>query len=309
MSYEIISVEVNTPEWLGLRKQGIGGSDAAAAIGQSAWRTPYQLWLEKTNQDVSDFEMDWWAAQTGHALEPKIREWYSREHAQVQEIKGICRSIKYPFMQFTADGYVECDNAIRGFEAKKYLSKDGWGEPGTDEVPDDYMIQVQHGMIVAGWEAFDISVSFWGNKPVIYHIEAHKELQQMIIDDEAEFWEKVQKYIEPEITTTEDIKRRYRFSNGKSIVATDELVNACADLKNIKSQIKSLEEQETQVVNRLKFEIGDFEVLEYEGKSLATWKSIKPGQKFDLDTFKAVYPEIYSKYLIESASQRRFLVK
>ena len=44
-------------EWLALRKQGIGGSDAAAACGLSRWKSPLGLWLEKTEITVN--RQDW----------------------------------------------------------------------------------------------------------------------------------------------------------------------------------------------------------------------------------------------------------
>ena len=36
-------------EWLALRRKGIGGSDCAAACGLSRWKSPLQLYVEKTS--------------------------------------------------------------------------------------------------------------------------------------------------------------------------------------------------------------------------------------------------------------------
>jgi len=41
-------------EWLQERRKGIGGSDAAAVLGLSKWKTPYALWLKKTGQGTDD---------------------------------------------------------------------------------------------------------------------------------------------------------------------------------------------------------------------------------------------------------------
>lgn len=38
-------------EWLGVRKQGIGSSDAAAAVGLNPYKSQLELWLEKTGRD------------------------------------------------------------------------------------------------------------------------------------------------------------------------------------------------------------------------------------------------------------------
>ena len=47
----LVSTE-NMPyaDWLEYRKQGIGGSDASVVCGISRYKSPVELWMEKTNQ-------------------------------------------------------------------------------------------------------------------------------------------------------------------------------------------------------------------------------------------------------------------
>ncbi|MCH4874758.1 hypothetical protein EQV93_17170 [Pseudomonas sp. TMW22091] len=40
-------------DWLAVRKQGIGSSDAAAAVGLNPYKSQLELWLEKTGRDIS----------------------------------------------------------------------------------------------------------------------------------------------------------------------------------------------------------------------------------------------------------------
>ena len=48
---EITKVKTaNHEEWLKLRSQYIGGSDAAAVVGLNAYASPYSLWAEKTGK-------------------------------------------------------------------------------------------------------------------------------------------------------------------------------------------------------------------------------------------------------------------
>ena len=50
--------------WLRMRSGGIGGSDAAVIAGLSPWKSPYELYLEKTGEaaapDLSDNERVYW---------------------------------------------------------------------------------------------------------------------------------------------------------------------------------------------------------------------------------------------------------
>lgn len=43
-----MSKSISQIDWLKERQKGIGGSDVAAILGMSPWRTPYQVWEEKT---------------------------------------------------------------------------------------------------------------------------------------------------------------------------------------------------------------------------------------------------------------------
>lgn len=46
---KLVSYE-NRAEWLDGRKKGMGGSDVAAALGLSPWRTPVELWQDKRGE-------------------------------------------------------------------------------------------------------------------------------------------------------------------------------------------------------------------------------------------------------------------
>ena len=37
-------------KWLEMRNKGIGGSEAAVIVGMNRWKSPFQLWLEKTGE-------------------------------------------------------------------------------------------------------------------------------------------------------------------------------------------------------------------------------------------------------------------
>lgn len=45
--------ELPREDWLAVRKQGIGSSDAAAAVGLNPYKSQLELWLEKTGRDSS----------------------------------------------------------------------------------------------------------------------------------------------------------------------------------------------------------------------------------------------------------------
>ena len=60
-------------EWLQIRLQGIGSSDAAVAIGLSPYKSPLSLWLEKTQRKAPDDLSQKEAVVWGTVLEPSFR--------------------------------------------------------------------------------------------------------------------------------------------------------------------------------------------------------------------------------------------
>ena len=44
--------ELPREDWLQIRKQGIGSSDAAAAVGLNPYKSQLELWMEKTGRDA-----------------------------------------------------------------------------------------------------------------------------------------------------------------------------------------------------------------------------------------------------------------
>lgn len=82
--------------WLKIRTSGIGGSDAGTIMGSNPWKSPYQLWLEKTGQveaeDISNKGPVYW----GTKLEPLIAKKFTEETGKKVERMGMLRHISDP---------------------------------------------------------------------------------------------------------------------------------------------------------------------------------------------------------------------
>lgn len=90
-------------KWLEYRKNGIGGSDAAVVCSISRYKSPFELWLEKTDQlpAAEAGEPAYW----GTLLEPIVRnEFQTRTGIEVSTPKQLLQSEKHPFMLANLDG-------------------------------------------------------------------------------------------------------------------------------------------------------------------------------------------------------------
>ena len=62
-------------DWLKERQKGVGGSDVAAILGLSPWRTPYDVYLDKIGEAPKELTSQ--AAHFGTKLEATIADEFS----------------------------------------------------------------------------------------------------------------------------------------------------------------------------------------------------------------------------------------
>ena len=77
----LVSTEnLTEQEWLAYRRQGIGGSDVAAILGISPFRTARDLYDDKLNiASAVDDAGNWVALEMGHLLEPLVAKFTDAE--------------------------------------------------------------------------------------------------------------------------------------------------------------------------------------------------------------------------------------
>ena len=105
-------------EWLEHRKRGIGGSDASVVCGINRYKSPVELWMEKTDQ--LPYQEAGEAAYWGTVLESIVRtEFTKRTGIEVGMVNQIFQSVEHPFMLANLDGICEHpEYGTCGFEAK-----------------------------------------------------------------------------------------------------------------------------------------------------------------------------------------------
>lgn len=302
---------MNREEWLQERMRGLGGSDAAAALGLSKWKTPYQLYLEKRGEapPIEETEPMRW----GKLLEPVVIQRYA--DLTGREVQTFPNELHWnkevPFMFVTPDGIAKAEGYKRGVEAKTARTKEAWGEPGTDQIPQEYLIQVHHFMIVERLPVVDVPVLFGGQEFEMYEVPADKEIADMICDGEAEFWHCVESGTPPEPVNLGDVQRRYGArSIPNSVQAPPEIANAAQALKAMRELIKHDEEEAERLEVQIKAFLAENDTLLAGGNTLATWKLDKQGRStLDAAGLKERFPQIYEMFAGRAQPSRRFLLK
>ena len=145
-------------EWLEQRKHGVGGSEVAAIMGLSPWKTATQLWLEKTGRiEPADLSEKPYVA-FGTIMEPVIGDWYREKFPDrtVRRVNAICKSLIRPWAQASLD-YEVRDGSVWGvLEIKTARTAADW----QDGVPAYYLTQIMHYMQVTNRPFADVAVFF-----------------------------------------------------------------------------------------------------------------------------------------------------
>lgn len=311
MGFRVLASTENMPyaEWLEWRKKGVGGSDASVVCGISRYKSPVELWMDKTDQIQSAEAGE--AAYWGTLLESIVRTEFSRRTGiEVQCVNQLLQSEEHPFMLANLDGV--CEHPEYGtcvFEAKT-ASAYKTGE-WDDSIPDEYQLQIQHYMAVTGYRGAYIAVLIGGNTFRWKFIERDEELISMLIELEANFWKHVQNNTPPPLDGSDASARflaeRFPDSIPKSqITLPDTAAELLAQYDTACEQLNFATEKKQHAENLLKEMLGNNEIGTAGGR-IITWKSIVQ-ERLDSKTLKAEHPTLCQKYTTKT-SYRRFTVK
>lgn len=195
----------NNKHWHTLRERGIGGSDAGIVMNVSGYRTPYELWEEKTGKSKRDFITNE-AIEKGNKLEPILYNLFEVLYGNRYEVintKDISLSSKqFPFMRANLDGaLIEKSTNKKGIlEIKSTTIQNAsmlkqWAK---DDLPITYYFQVLHYLYVTG---FDFAIVYaildipWKNQQETRVVELNKtDLEadiELLVKTELWFWNKV----------------------------------------------------------------------------------------------------------------------
>lgn len=296
-------------EWLHYRKGGIGGSDVAAILGISKWKSEIEIWLDKTNQ-TDDIPEENEAMKWGNIMEPVIRNYFSEiMDRPVVEVKAILQHPEYPFMLADIDGLTiddEGNPAVLEIKTASEFKRNEW-EGG---IPAYYETQVQHYLCVTGAAKAYVAVLIGGNTFLVYEVDADLEVHKMLIDVEKDFWNKVENRVRPEIdgsdASRELLDRIYKGGSSEKAMLPGETIGYIEAYISASDDEEDAKAKKQDAANHIKDIMGDFNSAECFGH-IVTWKPVK-SERVDAKALKAEEPEVYAKY-VKTTTSRRFSVK
>lgn len=207
-----------TDQWLKARRSGIGGSDIAAIVGLSPWKTAFHVYLDKTQPHAPE-KKETEQQELGKAYESAILDVYEKRvgcelerrsnaisrHPWVDYFMGSYDAVaKWPLVP---DGKEIAHNALVGpwvVDAKNVdgSKSDEWGKDGSDVCPEDLAIQMLWYCGIGAFPKGDLAAAI-GNRTVrIITIKSDQEIIDWLQQRAHAFWnDHVLKGVPPTLDT------------------------------------------------------------------------------------------------------------
>lgn len=196
-----MATTIDTPErqqWLAERRTRLGATDISAIFGINPYRTAYEVWLEKRGL-LEDWQGNE-ATYLGNLLEPGLLDeaenrWGQLERNVVVQAPGL------PIAS-TLDGWLTDDEEPVEIKTAGLVSEFAelghWGDPGTDEIPEWYLVQAHTQLFCTGSERCRMLALIGGRGIVEYEIQRDQEICDAIVGRAVEWWtDHIKHKIEP----------------------------------------------------------------------------------------------------------------
>lgn len=292
-------------EWLKLRSQYIGGSDAAAVVGLNPFSSPYALWAEKTGQ-IPCFAGNL-ATEVGTFLEEFVAQKFAAETGKkVRKCNQSFLNSDYPFAIANIDREIVGEDA--GLEIKT-TSELNMKKFKGGEYPANYYCQCVHYIAMTGKQRWYLAVLIGNRDFQWFTIERDEAEIAALMCAEADFWELVKNRTPPVAdgsrATTDAIKTIFAESSEDTVDLTLKLP-ALLQYIDLGKQIAELETLRDEAANRIKSFMGDAGGGECDGYRVS-WKS-STRRTFDSKKFAKENPGLDLTGYYKETSARTFRV-
>lgn len=308
--------------WLNVRKQGIGSSDAAAAVGLNPYQSMLELWMIKTgrdnqmpkpNLDDESSPMYW-----GKILEPIVAQHYSKRTGhKVRRINAVLqhpdpdKSWMLANLDYSIVSSGQSDQPVHILECKTA------GEHGAKlwkhGIPEYVQCQVQHQLAVTGKQAADVCVLICGQEIRIYRIERDDELIAKLIQLERQFWHYVETDSAPPADGSESaaqaLQALYPKDKAKTIDFRDNpaLEISFTGLVKLKTEIEAKQQAHDQLKQQIQQAMGNASKALFNHGTV-TWKKSSDSTTLDSKRLLQIQPSLLQRYPLHKSGSRRFVV-
>lgn len=257
-------------EWLSLRQENINSTEVSALFGCSPYQTLYELWhIKKGNLKDSfvDNERVKWGTRLQDSIAMGIAEdnaWSIRRMDEYIYDKELRAGSSFDFSVQGNTALLEIKNV------DSLAFKEGWLETDSGvESPLHIELQVQHQMMMSGYETCYIGALVGGNRAVIIERKKDPLVIAEIKKKIKQFWISIYMNDEPKPDFEKDkdaIRELYKAAKkGKAVEGTMQVKELAETYYNLTEQIAALNKKRDAIKMQMLTMMGDAEKIIGEG--------------------------------------------
>lgn len=308
--------DLSREDWLKVRRNGIGSSDAAAAVGLNPYKSQLELWMEKTGRGAAlpqpDPNDDTSPMYWGTLLEAFVAAHYTKKTGKrIRKVNAVLQHPEHLWMLANLDREVIGTDEVQILECKT-AGMNG-ARLWRDGVPEYVQLQVHHQLAVTGKQAADVAVLVCGNDFRTFRIERDETMIANLIKLEAQFWQYVESDTPPPADGSESaataLQALYKDDGSTIDLSTDvEMSNALHDLLAIRSSLAESEKLEAQLKQKIQQRMGDSSKATFGDIGEVTWRRSKDSAVLDVNKLLIDQPDLIQRYPMVKSGSRRFLI-
>lgn len=260
-------------QWLALRRHGIGGSDALAVLGLDPWKTRMEVWLDKTDSEVSREQSD--RMRWGQVVEAPIAAWFTERTGVRTRRCGLLRHGERHWQRVSVDRLTS-DGGLLEVKNTNWHRRGEWEDGEGEIVSDGAEAQAQHAMAVTGLPHAWVCAQVGGEPPVIRRVDRDEAFIATLTACEAEFWALVEARTPPALdggsAALELAARLYPDAvPGKSVDLDAGQVALLREYRKEGAVKKAAESRQDEIKALIEMAMGDAEAALFEGRPAARW--------------------------------------
>ena len=279
------------------RRYHIGSSDAPAIVGVCPWRTPAEVYWSKI-AETDDRPTP--AMEIGNRMEGTLLDMAAERYGPLRRDVYQVAEIS-PILAANLDGLTFADN--ENIEAKYVGPRhaDNWGQPETDEIPDNVAVQVQHQMSVFGLQRTHVAAAIVrpndGLAFCFYHVDRDQDLIDDLVTAEIAFWKQhIEPRIPPKGGAPLEILTRIRRQPASLVDLPGEIAVRWLQREKLTAEKKEKEIQLDECTAGILAALGTAEAGRLPDGRLLKYAEENAGARCDVKSLRESHPSIYTEF-------------
>ena len=278
---------MNREEWLCKRKLGIGGSDASAIMGLNKYKGALEVYEDKISDEIKEEDNEY--MKLGRYMEPCLHRMYKENVDDTVREGEFHIHPKYDFLRGTTDALTDTHIVEYKFISRPIYeewSQEVQDEYGYGDIPDSYYTQIQHYMMVTGYNRAHLYAYIAGHNPWrLYPFKRDVRFVMKLRARLIKFWKNhVEARVEPEPTNARETRLVYPKPDTTDYKeANDHDKELITELSQVKEELKALKKREINLKDLILPQIAGYSGLKDEHDyKLVSFKATKTSRTLRL---------------------------